>query len=281
MAKIKHSKYKNVGLLFEILTRKVTYEMLNKQEPTALRILKKHFKPYDNCELTKASKLYSALCNETTTPDKAERLLTLIEHLWNRLDHKKLNEESYELVKDIKNKYEESNFFGTRIPHYIKLASAYQILNYRPTTDPKKHFDLRESLLESISTTDTKEDKDVFIREWRQHDKEIRTLAFKNALRKFNSKYNTLSKAQKSLLSRYITEDTSSQHFREFIYSELNKVTQQLNEAVNRLEDKILRIKLDEVLNLSDEIIKAKRIEDNHLVALMKYYELAEVLSSE
>ena len=47
--KIKHSKIKNTGLLFEILTRQVTADILNNKESKSVDLLKKYFNEKINC----------------------------------------------------------------------------------------------------------------------------------------------------------------------------------------------------------------------------------------
>ena len=41
--KIKHSKYKNTGILFELLTRQITADTLSGDSNKSLEFLKKHF----------------------------------------------------------------------------------------------------------------------------------------------------------------------------------------------------------------------------------------------
>ena len=41
--KVKHSKYKNTGILFELLTRQLTSETIAGNSPKSLNILKKYF----------------------------------------------------------------------------------------------------------------------------------------------------------------------------------------------------------------------------------------------
>ena len=43
MKKLKHSKYKNTGILFEMLVRKLTSETLTSDKTIALDIIKKYF----------------------------------------------------------------------------------------------------------------------------------------------------------------------------------------------------------------------------------------------
>ena len=41
--KVKHSKYKNTGILFELLTRQLTADTIAGNSPKALSIIKKYF----------------------------------------------------------------------------------------------------------------------------------------------------------------------------------------------------------------------------------------------
>ena len=41
--KVKHSKYKNTGILFELLTRQLTSDTITGNQTKSLSFLKKHF----------------------------------------------------------------------------------------------------------------------------------------------------------------------------------------------------------------------------------------------
>ena len=59
---IKHSKYKNTGILFELLTRQITSDILSgKRTPKAIPILEKYFNK--NEELGKELILYLSFFN--------------------------------------------------------------------------------------------------------------------------------------------------------------------------------------------------------------------------
>ena len=56
----KHNKIKNTGILFELLTRQITVDILNnKKNSSAIKILKKFFN--ENTELGKENQLYKVL----------------------------------------------------------------------------------------------------------------------------------------------------------------------------------------------------------------------------
>ena len=62
MKKIKHSKFKNTGFIFELLVRQVTSEIMSSEKSTAEKILKEFFN--SKKELSKELKLYQYLINE-------------------------------------------------------------------------------------------------------------------------------------------------------------------------------------------------------------------------
>ena len=71
--KIKHSKYKNAGLLFELLVRQITADTLSGKSSPSLDILKKSFA---NTELGKEYKLYETLFkNKNISEGRAESSL--------------------------------------------------------------------------------------------------------------------------------------------------------------------------------------------------------------
>ena len=62
MKKLKHSKYKNTGILFEMLVRKLTSETLTSNKSVTIDIIKKYFGR--NTELSKELQLYNSLIKE-------------------------------------------------------------------------------------------------------------------------------------------------------------------------------------------------------------------------
>ena len=72
--KIKHSKYKNSGILFELLVRQITSDTLEGKDSPIKEILKKYFV---KTELGKEYKLYETLLNKTSiTEARADLIIT-------------------------------------------------------------------------------------------------------------------------------------------------------------------------------------------------------------
>ena len=97
--RIKHSKIRNTGLLFEFLLRQVTVDVLaNLKESKSLSILRKYFR--DNTELSKELSLYNSVLNEKFNSDrKAEYFINEILSKRKSFSRNKLKKEKYNLIK--------------------------------------------------------------------------------------------------------------------------------------------------------------------------------------
>ena len=132
--KLKHSKYKNTGILFELLTRQLTAETISGNSNKSLNFIKKHFNT--NKELLKEYQIYRTFLNQKYK--KESQAAMLIESLLE--EHKKLNKsqlrrEKYNLIKEIKDTYNVNNFFNAKINNYKIMASIFNLLenkNFSP-----------------------------------------------------------------------------------------------------------------------------------------------------
>ena len=98
----KHSKIKNTGILFELLTRQITVDVLNSsKESSAIKILKEFLNP--KTELGKEYELYKILLEKKY--GKSEQANILIEAVTKnrrKLSNRRLKNEKYNLIKTIK-----------------------------------------------------------------------------------------------------------------------------------------------------------------------------------
>jgi hypothetical protein len=130
MKKIKHSKIKNTGMLFELLARQITSDIISANESMAVKILRKFFNK--NTELIKEYKLYNTLCNEKMKSEtKANMLIEAVLKAKMGIDKKKLQQEKYELIHEIKNNFDIDLFFQTKVQNYKLLASIYKLFEYK------------------------------------------------------------------------------------------------------------------------------------------------------
>ena len=123
--KIKHSKIKNTGLLYEILTRQVTADILDGRESKSVNLLKKYFN--ENTALGKEKELYDILLTNSYKDERrAEKLLDAVVKTRQRISNQDLKKEKYNLIKEISETFSAKDFFNTRVSNYKTLASIYK-----------------------------------------------------------------------------------------------------------------------------------------------------------
>ena len=277
MKKIKHSKFKNTAMLFELLTRQITSDIISSNESVAIQILRKYFNK--NTELIEEYKLYKTLCDERLKSDtKANMLIEAVLKARRGLNRKKLNEEKYQLIKSIKENFDINSFFQTKVQNYKLLASVYKIFENNEIDNPVEFTKSRITILETI----TSNSKQKIVNEEfsiKNEPKEIRLLAYAYLVEKFNRKYGDLSESQKTLLREYIGNVSNTNNLKSLIQSEAVSVKNTFKKNIHRVSDKSLKIKLIEVINLLDDYSTIKKVEENHISALLRYYSLIDDLS--
>lgn len=272
MKKVKHSKFKNTGMLFELLARQITSDIISANESVATNILKKFFNK--NSELLKEYSLYKTLCEERFSSDsKATMLIEAVVKARKKINKVKLKEEKYELIKTINENFNIDSFFQTKVQNYKLLASIYKIFEYNELDNPTEITRSKITIIENM-TSDKKsrivEDVSSVVNE----PKEIRLLSYKILVEKFNDKYGDLSSEQKNLLREYIGNVSNTNNFKGFIVEEANRIQKVLTEKTKRVKDKSLKIKLSEVVDLLEQYKSIKNIDENHISALLRYYSL-------
>ena len=112
------------------------------------------------------------------------------------------------------------------------------------------------------------------VEEFMKEDKDIRILAYKILVEKFNTQYNILSDDQKQILKEYINNISDTKQLKVFLNNKIEQVKSEIEKLVPKIDDKITTIKINEVLNLIQPISERKSIKEDNLVSLMQYYEL-------
>lgn len=275
MKKLKHNKIKNTGLIFEILSRMVVKETIDPDGiQTALKIIKRNFK--SNSELLKELKLYQTL--GIKTEHDSDELLKLSLEARTVLDSQKLNEEKYNLIKTIKKNYDLDSFFSTRVSNYTLTAAIYKLLEFEGKDNPEDYLNSKKLVLEHLKGQKEELVEDEVIQSFRNQEPDIRKLGFKIIIERFNEKYRSLGERQRNLLSKYINEDTSKDDFKNYVFKEVSWIVKNLSSKIKLVDDEVLKIKLNETLNLTQEILSAKQLKEEHLNSMLKYYELIEEL---
>ena len=272
MKKVKHSKFKNTGMLFELLTRQITSDIISEKESVATNILKKYFNK--NSELLKEYGLYKTLSTETYSSDsKANILIEAVLKARKKLDKKKLREEKYSLIEEITKNFDTNAFFQTKVQNYKLLASIYKIFEYTELDSPSEITRARVTIIENM-TNDKKESLNENYPSIANEPKEIRLLSYKILVEKFNTKYEELSQEQKAVLREYIGNVSNTNNLNAFVKGEASKLKEILSTKSKNVKDKTLKIKLAEVISLLDQYQNLKQVDEQHISALMRYYNL-------
>jgi hypothetical protein len=279
MHKSKHSKFKNTGILFELLTRQVTADILaGKNDSKAKDILFKYFK--ENTQLGKEWQLYNFLVNEQFLDEvKADRALCVVLKAKEKINTKKLIQEKYELIKEIKDAYPIDKFLKSGIKNYKVYASIYKIFESHvgnTTFRAEEVFQAKNCLLESLVSVkrSVENREDDLIEYYRKESEEVRLLAYKFLVENLNKKYSSLNADQKEILKEYINGISNVSSISNFIIQEKNKVKNQILSLVEKIDSQVIKIKINEVLNQLSKINTNKGVKDNHVMVLLLSHEL-------
>ena len=281
-SKTKHSKIRNTGILFELLTRQITVDVLNNDKKgSAANILKSFFNK--NTELGKEYELYRVLTVENYKSEtKANHLVDAVINARLKLNESSLKREKYNLIKEVRSKYDINNFFMARIPNYKVNASIFKLFSTKDDLKPQAETESRFTIVENITRKNlsAKKKENVVVEGYRKQEKDLRLLAYGILIEKFNKKYSNLSANQRNLLKEYINNISNTNSLKEFIETETIKVKKQLQSHLPKVSDKVTKIKLKEAINQAETLMKGRIVEDKQVVTLMRYYELVKELKN-
>ena len=275
---VKHNKIKNTAILYELLSRQITVDVLNDtKSPKSVKLFKEFFNK--NTELGKEYELYSILLEKKYKNDShASQLVEAVVKSRRKLSNRRLNNEKYNLIKTIKENYDIKEFFNTRIPNFKIMASVYKLFGTETGKEdfgPVQRTDSVITITEHITQNTTQGSKsNKIVKEFKEQGKDLRLLSYQLLVDKFNSKYKTLNENQKNLLKEYINNVSNTNSLKGFIDSEVVKIKKALKSLLPKVNDKITKIKLSEAIDYTDSATKGKVVQDKHVVALMRYYEL-------
>jgi hypothetical protein len=282
MKKIKHSKIKNTGILFELLSTQITSDMINNKKSPAIDILKEYFKKGTN--LNKELSLYQTLLKEKfSNEDRANRLIDEVLKLNREINKSLLKKEKYNLIREIKAHYALEDFVKNKINNYKVYASVYKLLENKDFTfSPSEIVTSRFTLVEFITSkpSDGKTVRSHIVEEFSKHNNEVRKLAYKIIVDKFNQKYQNLSVREKSLLREYINTISDSPKMKEYINTELLNSKKSITKLSKSVSDSAVKIKLNEVSNIIDSIVSKKKFDDSTLLTVLHIYKLENELKT-
>lgn len=282
MGSIKHSKYKNTGILFELCVRQITSDLLNNKDSKAVKIFKKYF---TNTELGNEYTLYATIAkspklNET----KSEILISTVMEQHRKLDKNKINKQKYNLIKEIKANYDIDDFFKAKISNYRTHAAIYTI--FESTSEGFKNntqqlVDNKMMLMEHLSgSAKSSKKEDSIVEELVNEDKDIRLLTYKILIKKFNEKYSDFSERQKKVLKEYIYNITDTVKLKRFINEEMSYIWKELSSIQKETNDKVISIKIGEVIKFVNPIKENESVKDELITGILQYHQLINELKT-
>ena len=277
---IKHSKFKNSGILFELLVRQITADTLSGKDSKATNILKKYF---TKTELGREYRLYESLLKRTNlTEGKANIVINSVLESSKQLNKSALKRQKYNLIKEIKEHYTLEEFFKTKLPNYKIYAALYTLIESHENNPILTEQVITNKLfiLEHLTFSVKKEDKpDTLIEEFSKYDNDTRILTYRILLNKFNDKYADFSDSKKSILKEFINSVDNPTKLKDFYNIKIQEIKKSLTTLNNTTKNPVTKIKLDETLkNVLVSLEKNNKINNSHIVNLLQYCDLLEEL---
>ena len=278
---IKHSKFKNTGILFELLVRQITSDTLSGRSSEATNILKKYF---SKTELGREYKLYDSLLKRTNlTEGKAEVVIGTILESAKQLNRSALKRQKYNLINEIKAHYSLEEFFKTKLPHYKSQAAIYTLIEATGSDKKQSHEQIitnRLVLLEHLTSSTKKTDKpkDSIMEEFSQYDRDTRILTYRILLEKFNTKYSDFSTNKKLILKEFINSVDNTDKLKIFYNSKIGEMKNELVSLNKKTKNQVTKIKINEVATFLVGLGKNDKVNNEHIVNLRQYCDLLEEL---
>ncbi len=278
--RIKHSKYRNPAILFELLVRQTTADLIQNKDSVSVKILKKYF---TNTELGKEYALYSTFnTTQKLSEAKAEMYINTILEQRKKLDNNKLNREKYNLIKEIKRSYDIDNFFKAKIDNYKIYAAIYTIFesNQNKEVDTKQILLNKINILEHITEggIENKTASATIVEEFMKEDKEIRLIAYKLMVEKYNTKYANFSTKQKEILKEYINNVSETESLKAYLNKIIKEIKSELLTIYESIDDQVTKIRLNETIKLLKPIKQNESIKDEVISNILQYVELVDIL---
>ena len=274
MAVVKHSKYKNTGLLFELLVRQITTDTLDNNNSPAIKTLKKYFV---NTELGKEYKIYEQLGNfKNLSETKSELVISSLLEAASKLDRAQIKKQRYNLIKEIKKSYDVEKFFKAKVNNYKIYAALNNLIENQSSRNitPEDTINNKMTLLEHLVKEPVKTKQDTLMEEYVEYPKDIKLLTHRIMLEKFNEKYDSFSSDQKAILKEVVTSIDNTSKLRDYYNTKVEEIKKDIVSKISEIEDKVLIIKLQEVIKYANPISKTKRVSNDDIVNLLQYSEL-------
>ena len=259
MAIVKHSKYKNTGLLFELLVRQITTDTMSNINSPAIKTLKKYFV---NTELGKEYKLYEQLSTfKNLSEVKSEMVISSLLEASAKLDRAEIKKQRYNLIKEIKRNYDVEKFFKAKVNNYKIYAALNNLIENQSNRSitPKDTINNKITLLEHLVKAPVVEAEDKLMEDYKKAPKDIKILTHRIMLEKFNEKYDHFLPEQKTILKEIVTSIDNASKLRDFYNVKVAEVQTIIETKITEVKDEVIKIKLQEVNKYINPVKKTKK----------------------
>lgn len=276
--KIKHSKFKNIGLIYELLVKQITSDLMDRKDSPAVNILRKYY-TNSNSPIVQEYGLYKVIAEGVDlTTVKANNLINAVLQAAKTINVRKLSELRYQMVSEIKEHYDVDKFFSVPVKDYKTLAALYCLLETERSgefVDPKSIVYNKMTLLEHMIRRLQPQDQvvDNILEEYSNYDKDLRLLVFKVLLEKYNEKYGKLLGEQKAVLKRFMSIG-SEKELQEYVNEEFSKLLSEIQQCQDRVPAGIEKIKLKEAMKMLQPVPATEKVGDDHIIKVLQFYDL-------
>jgi hypothetical protein len=284
----KHNKLKNTGILFELLTRQITNDVMERKEySVAEKLLREHFS--SKTELGKELILYRAFFNtQQLSESKSFEFIKIIGEQRQKLNEKLLNTQKYLFIKQLKEHYDLKEFLSVRIPSYKIYASIYKMFDATINENTgvediedivNSKFTIVEHLSGQTQQKNVKQENAI-MELVRNQDEDLRLLSYSMLLKNFNERYKNLSEQQKSLLREYMYNVSNVNTIKKYVTEEATKVLVEIKSSLRKVTNKVIAIKLQEVVSQLQKMQTISVVKENHITAMLIAYQIVQELKS-
>lgn len=276
--KIKHSKFKNIGLIYELLVKQITSDLMDRKDSPAVNILRKYY-TNSNSPIVQEYGLYRVIAEGVDlTTMKANNLINAVLQAAKTINVRKLSELRYQMVSEIKEHYDVDKFFSVPVKDYKTLAALYCLLETERSgefVDPKSIVYNKMTLLEHMIRRLQPQDQvvDNILEEYSNYDKDLRLLVFKVLLEKYNEKYGKLLGEQKAVLKRFMSIG-SEKELQEYVNEEFSKLLSEIQQCQDKVPAGIEKIKLKEAMKMIQPVPATEKVGDDHIIRVLQFYDL-------
>ena len=287
---MKHSKHRNVGILFEILNHAVLNEISKGHSKTAsgiFSVIKKNFMA--ETQISKAYRIYSQLLySEARNPYYATRFFNnLVKEYNQKVEDNKLYKENTQLLEDISKVCNRKQIMKVSVPNYKLYASFNILINEGNVNHGGQYLSSRdrmtceqnifEHLVENPEAKSLKEANDHHTDKPKE---QIQTeqLALGIALKNFDKKYGKLltSEQKDCLVKYYTTKD--ERNFSTWMKKRIDNILDEVAVKKDKVDNEKIKEKIELVEEKLKGIAKEEKVSTTNLKDILLSLEMKDNL---